>query len=81
MSKVQLYTLSTCPYCDKAKEYFTQRGIPFEYTDYDQADGATQARIQAELESEGAGGFPFARIGNQVVEGFAPQRYAELLGN
>jgi hypothetical protein len=26
-------------------------------------------------------GFPFARIGKQVVEGYAPQRYAELLGN
>jgi hypothetical protein len=60
--------------------YFAEHRIPFDYTDYDLADQATQAKIQAELESEGGRGFPFARIGNESVEGYAPGRYAELLG-
>jgi glutaredoxin len=80
VNKVTLYTLSTCPYCEKAKGYFAEHGIPFAFTDYDLADAATQTKIQSELESAGAAGFPFARIGKEPVEGYAPQRYAELLG-
>lgn len=80
MKQVQLYTLSTCPYCERAKQYFADHGVPFEYTDYDLADEPTQTKIQADLESQGVGGFPFARIGGEPVEGYAPARYAELLG-
>ena len=44
------------------------------------ADEATQARILRELDAAGASGFPFVKIGNHVVEGYRPDRYAELLG-
>ena len=80
MKKVSVYTLSTCPWCGKTKKFFTERSIPFEFTDYDLADKATQDRIMRELDEEGASGFPFVRIGDQVVEGYQPDRYAELLG-
>ncbi len=30
MSHVILYTLSTCPTCDKARQVLTERGVPFE---------------------------------------------------
>jgi glutaredoxin len=79
-TEVRLYTLSTCPYCDKAKQYFAERGIPFRFADYDLVDEATQAQIQSDMEAAGASGFPFARIGNETVEGYAPRRYSELLG-
>jgi len=78
--RVRLYTLSTCPYCDQAKDYFATRGIPVEGTDYDLADEPTQAEIQADMERAGAGGFPFVRIGRETVEGYEPRRYAQLLG-
>jgi glutaredoxin len=80
MKKVSMYTLSTCPWCRKTKRYFTEHNIPFEFVDYDLADPTTQDKIMRELEAEGANGFPFVRIGNQVVEGYQPGRYAELLG-
>lgn len=80
MPKVTLYTLSTCPWCRKAKKFLTEHDIPFDFTDYDLADPSTQDRITRELDAAGAGGFPFARIGDQVVEGYQPLRYAELLG-
>ena len=80
MSNVSMYTLSTCPWCRKAKQFFTERHIPFEYVDYDLADEATQKRILAELDRAGASGFPFVKIGTTVVEGYRPDRYAELLG-
>jgi glutaredoxin len=80
MKKVSMYTLSTCPWCRKTKKYFTDHQVPFEYTDYDLADEATQDRIMRELDAEGANGFPFVRIGDQVVEGYRPDRYDALLG-
>jgi hypothetical protein len=40
---------------------------------------AMQDKIMRELEAEGANGFPFVRIGDRVVEGYQPDRYAKLL--
>jgi glutaredoxin len=80
MVKVIMYTLTTCPWCRKAKKFFTENNIPFEYTDYDIADEETQERIMQELDEVGADGFPFVRIGEQVVSGYQPDRYIELLG-
>lgn len=31
--KVTIYTKDYCPYCDRAKEYFSSRGITFEEID------------------------------------------------
>ena len=63
MKKVSLYTLSTCPWCRKAKQFFAQRNIPFTYIDYDLADEPTQEKILQELDAAGATGFPFVKIG------------------
>jgi glutaredoxin len=80
MKKVSMYTLSTCPWCRKTKKFFAEHKIPFDFTDYDLADVATQGKIMRELEAEGVNGFPFVRIGDQVVEGYQPDRYVKLLG-
>jgi glutaredoxin len=80
MVKVIMYTLTTCPWCRKAKKFFTENNIPFEYTDYDIADEETQERIMQELDAAGADGFPFVRIGSQVVSGYQPNKYSKLLG-
>lgn len=80
MPKVSMYTLSTCPWCRKTKKYFTEHNVPFEFTDYDLADEATQEKIMQELDAAGASGFPFVRIGDQIVEGYRPDRFAALLG-
>jgi len=79
ISKVYMYTLSICPSCNKAKKFFTDRHIPFQFTNYDLADQATQEKILRELETEEVEAFPFVRIGNQVVQGYDPKRYAKLL--
>jgi glutaredoxin len=79
MKKVTLYTLSTCPWCRKAKKFFTDRNIPFTDTDYDLADEATQGKILKELDAAGATGFPYAKIGDQAIVGYQPERYANAL--
>ena len=80
MKKVVLYTLSTCPWCNKTKQAFTNWGIPYDYIDYDLADEQTQERIIEEMDKYNANGFPFVKIGNQIVAGYEPERFAELLG-
>lgn len=75
-----MYTLSTCPSCEKAKKFFTQRHIPFQFTNYDLADQETQDKIMRELEAEELQAFPFVRIGSHTVQGYDPKRYARLLG-
>jgi glutaredoxin len=79
MKKVSMYTLSTCPWCRKTKNFFTDRNVPFEFIDYDLADEKTQDRIIRELDEHQANGFPFVKIGNEVVNGYNPDRYTELL--
>ena len=80
MSKVYMYTLSTCPWCRKTKQFFTEHHIPFEFTDYDLADETSQDKIMRELDAAGVKGFPYVRIGDEVIEGYRPDRYTRLLG-
>jgi len=80
MKSVSMYTLSTCPWCRKAKSYFTAHKIQFTFVDYDLADEATQSRISAEVDAAGASGFPFVKIDNEVIAGYQPERYAKALG-
>jgi glutaredoxin len=80
MPKITMYTLSTCPWCRKTKMFFTEHHIEFQYTDYDLADRATQARIMKELDAAGSNGFPFVQIGDQIVVGYRPDVYAKLMG-
>jgi glutaredoxin len=76
---VELYTLSTCPWCRKAKAYLDDRRVNYSYIDYDLADEVTQARIQEEMLARAAGAFPFAKIGDDFIVGYNPEAYARLL--
>ena len=79
MKQVTLYTLSTCPWCHKAKKFFADRHVPVTDTDFDLADKATQAKILKELDAAGATGVPYAKIGEQVIVGYQPEAYAKAL--
>jgi glutaredoxin len=80
MKKVSIYTLSTCPWCRKTKNFFTEHKIPFTYIDYDLTDEVTQRRISQELDEAGATGFPFVRINDEVISGYQPELYMRALG-
>ena len=80
MKKVTMYSLSTCLWCRKAKTYFEEQGVAYEYTDYDLADDGTQQSIDRDMRDIGAGGFPVVKIGTDIVTGYKPDRYEELLG-
>jgi glutaredoxin len=79
VKEVNMYTLSTCPWCRKTKTFFAERNVPFEYVDYDLADEAAQEKISRELDAAGATGFPFVKIGDEVIMGYQPERYLSAL--
>lgn len=80
MKKVSRYTLSTCPWCKKTKEFFREHKIPFEYTDYDLATEDERERMLKEVHEYGANGFPFVKIGNNTVVGYNPGEYSKIMG-
>jgi glutaredoxin len=77
---VTIYSLTTCGWSKKAKEFFKARGVDAFVIEYDTAGPDLQRKIAAELQQHGAKGFPFVIIGGKVVPGYNPQRFAELLG-
>lgn len=76
---VTIYSLTTCGWSRKAKEYFKQRGIKAFVIEYDTAAPGLQQKISAEMRKEGADGFPFVRIGGKVVKGYDPAAFDRLL--
>lgn len=76
---VFMYTLSTCPWCRKTKQFFRERNIPFEYVDYDLTGEDEQERILKEMSRYGSTAFPFVKINGEVIIGYNPDKYSKLL--
>ena len=81
MKKVLMYTLSTCPWCRKTKQWFNERNIPFDFVDYDLASDEDKKRIRERLEKERLDlSFPIVYIDDACVQGYNPGKYSSLLG-
>ncbi|MHB9034052.1 MAG: glutaredoxin family protein [Anaerolineae bacterium] len=82
MVNIKLYTLSTCPWCKKAKAFFAENHIDVITVDYDLCSDEDQDMIQNEVRNLTGGriSFPCAIFGDTVVIGFRPDKYRELLG-
>ncbi len=80
--KVFMYTLSTCPWCRKARQFFKTNNIPFDYVDYDLQPEDEQDKIMEEISkiSPDARSFPLVLIGDQAIVGYNPEKYSEVLG-
>jgi glutaredoxin len=81
MADVKLYTLSTCPWCRKAKQFFSDKCVPFDYVDVDLLEGEEQDKVTDEVfKISGSLQYPVVVIDDQVVTGFNPSRYEDILG-
>jgi glutaredoxin len=81
MKKVSMYTLSTCPWCRKTKQFFKDKNIPFDYVDYDLSAEDQQQKMIDDVQKSGVQlAFPFVKINGEIVVGYNPDRYAQLLG-
>jgi glutaredoxin 3 len=64
--KVVVYSTPTCPYCKRAKDYLSRKGIS--YVDYNVAQDKDKAREM--IQKSGQMGVPVITIDNEVVVGF-----------
>ena len=76
MSDVVVYTTPACGYCYQAKEFLSQRGVPF--TEHNV--GADPAAAAEMVRLSGQRGVPVIMVDDQVVIGFDRPRLDQLLG-
>lgn len=80
--KITIYSTTTCPYCKKLKDYFTEKGFEFTEKLVDQDDVAKE---EMSKESEGFLGVPFTLIvkddgSKETIIGFDKGRINGILG-
>ena len=73
--KVELYTTSWCPYCDKARDFFISRGISF--TEYDIEKDENAAARKNRLDRKN--GVPFVMINGRGIHGWSAAAYEQAL--
>ena len=73
--KVVVYSTPTCPYCKRAKDYLSHKGIT--YTDINVAQDREKANEM--IQKSGQMGVPVITIDNEVVVGFNQTLLDKLL--
>ena len=78
--EVIVYALSTCPWCRKTKQWFTDSGIEFQQVEVDTLPGEEQdeAAEKAYKLSRGRR-FPVVVINGEVIVGYSPDKFLEHL--
>ncbi len=73
--KVVIYSTPTCPYCKRAKEYLSRKGIS--YTDIDVAQDREKAREMTQ--KSGQMSVPVIIINGEVIVGFNQSKLDSVL--
>ena len=74
--EVVIYSTPTCPYCKRAKDYLSRKGIP--YTDINVAEDREKAKEM--IQKSGQMGVPVIIINdNEIVVGFNQSLLDKLL--
>lgn len=74
--QVTIYSTPTCHFCVMAKDFLTEKGVPF--TNYDVS--ADAAKREEMIRLTGQLGVPVIVIGEDMMVGFDRARIAEKLG-
>lgn len=70
---VVMYATSWCPYCQRAREHFRARGIPYVEYDIEKDEAAKQA-----YKAFGGRGIPVIFVGKRRMNGFSPEGFDRL---
>ena len=75
MAKVIVYSTSTCPWCDKAKEFLKENNIEFE-----ERNAQENPEYANELQEKSGGvGVPVLDIDGTIIIGFNEKKIREVL--
>jgi glutaredoxin len=69
-----MYATAWCPYCAKARAYFSQSGIA-----YTERDIERSAAAYAEFKRLGGRGVPLILVGSEKMAGFSELAFESLL--
>ncbi|HEY8420821.1 MAG TPA: Uxx-star family glutaredoxin-like (seleno)protein [Thermoclostridium sp.] len=73
--KVTVYSTPTCPYCVMAKNYLSEKNIPYEDIDV----SADPAKAREMIQKSGQRGVPVIDIDGNIIVGFNRTRIDELI--
>jgi glutaredoxin-like YruB-family protein len=73
--KVIVYSTTTCPYCVYTKNYLKEKGVPFE----DKNVGIDRTAGEEMIKKSGQMGVPVIDIDGEIIVGFQPEVFEELL--
>ncbi len=73
--KVVIYSTPTCPYCKRAKDYLSRKGIPF----VDRNVAVDRDAAKEMIQKSGQMGVPVITIDNEIVVGFNQSLLDKLL--
>jgi glutaredoxin-like YruB-family protein len=76
MSKVVLFSTSTCSWCRRAKRYFRESRVPFKEIKLERNPEAARDIVR----KTGQTGVPVIKIGNRWIVGFDKERIEKELG-
>lgn len=80
MKKIKIYALSTCIWCKKTIDYFTEKGIPFEHIYVDLLEDEERKLIKEELgKFNPERSYPTIVIGHKVIIGFKQNDFEKEL--
>jgi glutaredoxin len=77
MSAIRLFTKQGCPHCVAAKDWLQQHGCPFDVLEI--TKDVNVLREWREL--SGGVGVPVVAHGKDLVIGFSPERYQQLVAS
>lgn len=72
---VTVYTTSTCPWCDRVKDYLTRNNVPFQAIDVARDYNAAMEMVRR----SGQQGVPVVATADEVFVGFDQARLARLV--
>lgn len=64
---IQIFTTKTCHYCQKAKDFFTSKGLAYEVFDISE-----DAEKKKQILDAGFMSVPVIKIGDKMISGFNP---------
>ena len=73
---VEIYSTASCHFCHMAKEWMTEKNIPF--VDYNVGENIERRHEMVEM--TGQLGVPVIKIGDEVMVGFNQEKMSQLLG-
>jgi len=80
--KVFLYTLSTCGWCKKTKQFLKDNDVEYEYIEVDKCTREERKKVIEDIKARKASmGFPLAIIDDEImISGYKVDKYKEALG-